>query len=40
MYNWTNDIPSGSRKIFYDNIKYFNDKGIVNPKIFEMVGAV
>jgi len=36
MYNWTNDIPNGSRSIFLDVIKYFNEKGIKEPKILEI----
>ena len=36
MYNWTNDIPVGSKNIFENVIKYFNNKNITNPKILEV----
>ena len=36
MYNWTNDIPRGSREIFLDVINKFNGKGIIEPKILEI----
>jgi len=32
MYNWTNDLPFGSKEFFLENIKYFNDN---YPKIKE-----
>lgn len=36
MYNWTNDIPKGSREVFLDVIRYFNGKGVKNPQILEI----
>ena len=32
MYNWTHDLPFGSREVFLENLKYFNDN---YPKIKE-----
>lgn len=36
MFNWTNDVPSGTKNIFMDVIKYFNTKKITSPKILEI----
>jgi len=36
MYNWTNDIPLGSREVFKGVIDYFNGKGIREPRVLEI----
>jgi len=36
MFNWTNDLPTGSKQIFEDMITYFNKKNIAKPRILEV----
>jgi predicted O-methyltransferase YrrM len=36
LFNWTNDLPSGSKTDFLNMISYFNNKNIGNPRILEI----
>jgi predicted O-methyltransferase YrrM len=36
LFNWTNDVPAGSKADFLKMITYFNDKNIKDPIILEI----